>query len=134
MRKVKEIQDCFVAGNKFAQYKDKALDFKELPALPVISLEKNTSTRTYIDEFLAKNQVEITPEFELATSDMIVQFAVRNLGIGSVVKEFAAGELAAGRLFELRFREAIPARSFHVVEKAGVRHSRAAGALLSLLN
>ena len=134
VRKVKEIQDCFVAGNKFAQYKDKALDFKELPALPVISLEKNTSTRTYIDEFLAKNQVEIPPEFELATSDMIAQFAVRNLGIGSVVKEFAAGELAAGCLFELRFREAIPARSFHVVEKAGARHSRAAGALLSLLN
>lgn len=134
VRKVKEIEDCFVAGSKFTQYKDRILDFRQLLALPVISLEKNTSTRTYMDGFLAKNQVVITPEFELATSDMIVQFAVRNLGIGSVVKDFAAEELAAGRLFELRFLEPIPRRSFYVAEKRKVRHSRAAGALLSILD
>ena len=134
VRKVKEIEDCFVAGSKFAKYKDRVLDFKELLALPVISLEKNTSTRTYMDGFLAKNQVEITPEFELATSDMIVQFAVRNLGIGCVVKEFAADELAAGRLFELRFWEVVPPRGFYVAEKRKVRHSRAAEALLSILD
>jgi len=132
--KEESIEDCFVAGSKFAKYKDRVLDFKELLALPVISLEKNTSTRTYMDGFLAKNQVEITPEFELATSDMIVQFAVRNLGIGCVVKEFAADELAAGRLFELRFGEVVPPRGFYVAEKRKVRHSRAAEALLSILD
>ena len=134
VKTVREIEDVFVAGRRFIQYKNRMLDLQELEKMPLICLEGDTSTRSYMDAFLSENNVVIRPEFELATSDMIVQFAVRNLGIGSVVKEFAAGELAAGRLFELRFREAIPARSFHVVEKAGARHSRAAGALLSLLN
>ena len=58
-----------------------------LEQLPVICLEKNTSTRQYMDTFLAQNQVFLAPEFELATSDMIVQFALRNLGIGCVMKD-----------------------------------------------
>ena len=54
----------------------------------------NTSTRTYVEQFLASKQVTIRPEFELATSDMLIQFAVRNLGIASVVRNFAEEHLA----------------------------------------
>ena len=72
---VKEIEDCFVAGRKFIQYKNKMLDLQELEKLPLICLEKNTSTRACMDRFLYQNHVEMHPEFELATSDMIVQFA-----------------------------------------------------------
>ena len=131
--KVKEIEDCFVAGRKFIQYKNRMLDLQELEKLPIISLEKNTSTRTYMDEFLKKNGVEMHPEFELATSDMIVQFALRNLGIGSVMKEFANDELESGRLFELRFNKIIPKRQICVVTETKLPASRAAKELLSML-
>lgn len=131
--KVKEIEDCFVAGRKFIQYKNRMLDLQELEKLPIISLEKNTSTRTYMDEFLKKNGVEMHPEFELATSDMIVQFALRNLGIGSVMKEFANDELESGRLFELRFNKIIPKRQICVVTETRLPASRAAKELLSML-
>lgn len=133
IRKVKEIEDCFVAGRKFIQYKNRMLDLQELEKLPIISLEKNTSTRTCMDEFLMRNQVEMHPEFELATSDMIVQFAIRNLGVGSVMKEFAAEYLEAGKLFELRFNNMIPKRHICVVAQKKVLHSRAARELLSML-
>lgn len=130
---VKEIEDCFVAGRKFIQYKNKMLDLQELEKLPIISLEKNTSTRTCMDQFLQKNGVEMHPEFELATSDMIVQFATRNLGIGSVMKEFAKEELESGKLFELRFNKIIPRRHICVVTETKALASRAAEALLSML-
>lgn len=130
---VKEIEDIFVAGRKFIQYKNKMLDLQELERLPIISLEKNTSTRSYMDEFLKKNNVEMNPEFELATSDMIVQFAVRNLGVGNIMKEFAKEELASGRLFELRFNQIIPRRHICVVTELGNPASRAAEKLLELL-
>ena len=131
--KVKEIEDCFVAGRKFIQYKNRMLDLQELEKLPIISLEKNTSTRTYMDEFLKKNGVEMHPEFELATSDMIVQFTRRNLGIGSVMKEFAREELESGILFELRFNKIIPKRQICVVTDMKLPASRAAKELLSML-
>lgn len=86
-----------------------------------------------MDSFLAENGVRINPEFELATSDMIVQFALRSLGIGNVVRDFAAEYLESGRLFELRFNKMIPRRHFCVVTGKGNLLSAAARRLLELI-
>ncbi|WMC93529.1 LysR family transcriptional regulator [Kineothrix sp. MB12-C1] len=131
--KAKEIEDIFVAGCKFIQYKNKMLDLKELEFLPIISLEKRTSTRSYMDAFLEGNEVVMNPEFELATSDMIVQFALRNLGVGSVMKEFATEYLDAGKLFALRFNKIIPKRHFCIVTATDSLISTAAGNLLQVI-
>ncbi len=130
---VKEIEDCFVAGERFAEYKDKVLDLAELEHLPIISLEKGTSTRNYMDKFLRENNVELFPEFELATSDMIVQFAARNLGVGSVMREFADEYLNAGRLFRLRFKKEIPKREICVVTENYASMSKAAQRMLTMI-
>lgn len=130
---VKEIEDVFIAGRKFIQYKNRMLDLQELEKLPLISLEKNTSTRSSMDTFLQKNGVVLHPEFELATSDMIVQFTLRNLGIGSVMKEFASEDLESGRLFALRFNKIIPKRHFCVVTDRKNPVSAAARNLLELM-
>ena len=134
VRQVKEIQDTFVAGRRFIQYKNRMLDFSELEKLPLICLEGNTSTRSYMDHFLAQNGVHIHPEFELATSDMIVQFALRNLGVGSVMREFAAGQLEDGRLFELRFNKILPKRSICIVTQEKHPLSVAAQNLLTIID
>lgn len=130
---VREIEDVFVAGRKFIPYKHHTLDLQELEHLPLISLEENTSTRSYMDAFLAKNGVKIHPEFELATSDMIVQFSLRNLGIGSVMRDFAKPYLEDGRLFELRFNKIIPKRHFCVISDGKNPMSSAARKLMELI-
>lgn len=130
---VREIEDVFVAGRKFIQYKNRMLDLKELEKMPIICLEGITSTRSYIDTFLQNNNVVIQPEFELATSDMIVQFALRNLGVGSVVRDFAREYLEDGRLFELRFNRIIPKRHFCVVTNPKNPLSVAAKNMLEVL-
>ena len=73
------------------------------------------------------------PEFELSTSDMIVQFALRNLGIGCVVRDFATEALESGRLFELRFNKMIPKREFCVVTSRKSPLGAAAGELLDIM-
>ena len=88
--------------------------------------ERNTSTRKYIDALLYNNHVILQPEFELATSDMIVQFTLRNLGVGAVVKEFAREYLDSGELFELKFAEPIPKRNFCIITSKKVPISKAA--------
>ncbi len=130
---VKEISDTFVAGRKFIPYKNKTLDFKDLEQLPLIVLEGTTSTRSYMDGFLKENGVTLHPEFELATSDMIVQFAMRNLGVGCVVKEFAKEQLESGKLFELRFNKMIPKRHFCVVTDKRSSLSAAAMEMMRIL-
>lgn len=133
MLAVKQIEDIFVVGKKFAQYVGKRQPLGLLEQLPLITMEKPTSTRKYVQHFLEENNVHINPEFELATSDMIVQFALRNLGVGSVVRDFAREELGSGALMELKFEKQVPGRSFLVVTDERNRRSLAAAALLEMV-
>lgn len=130
---VREIEDVFVAGRRFLPYKNKMLDFQELEKLPMIFLENNTSTRSYMDRYLAGMGVELQPEFELATSDMIVQFALRSLGVGCVVRDFAKEALESGLLYELRFNKMIPKRQLCVVTDSRAALSIASNKLLDIM-
>lgn len=130
---VRELEDIFVAGRRFISLKNRMLDFQELKHLPLIFLEKNTSTRTYMDQFLLESGIVVQPEFELATSDMIVQFALRNLGIGCVMRDFAREYLDSGVLFELFFTRMIPKRQFCVVRNTKMPVSAAASQLLGII-
>ena len=112
---VRKIETVFVAGNDFGHLKDKVNSISEISNLPLICIEKNTSTRKAIDNFLHAQSVSMEPEFELATSDMIVQFAVRNLGVGCVVKDFAEKYVEAGKLFYVQFDKSIPDRDMCIV-------------------
>ena len=130
---VKEISDIFVAGKKFEHLKGKQLSYHKLEQYPVMCLEGATSTRRYVEEFLATEGVALKPEFELATSDMLIQFAIRNLGIASVVSEFAAEQMKNGTLFALQFDREIPKRQFCIVADDRVPLSAAAAKLLDSL-
>lgn len=130
---VRSIRNVFVAGERFQYLKGQTLSYSRLLTLPCILLEGNTSTRVFTDRYLEERGMKLAPEFELATSDMIVQFALRNLGIGCVVRDFAAEALESGRLFELRFNQMIPKRQFCVVTSNRAPLSAAAGKLLKIM-
>lgn len=132
--RVKKIGDIFVAGSKFGNLQGKIMEYKELENLPIICLEQNTSTRRYVNEFLEVNGVVLNPEFELATSDMIVRFAQRNLGIGCVVEDFAKETIQSGQLFKLQFDKEIPQRHICIVSSKQNPISKAAKKLLDMLN
>ena len=131
-KELREIKDIFVAGSRFTHLKGQQLPYRILTHLPVICLEKNTSTRRYVDGYLNDRNVALSPEFELATSDMIVQFAIRNLGIGCVMGDFAKEAIESGELFPLSFEEEIPPRRFYVAYRSETTLSPAASELISL--
>lgn len=127
---VMQVQDTFVCGTRFRNMFPSPVPLSALAEQPIICLERNTSTRRYVDSFFESRGVTLTPAFELATSYIIVHFAKRNLGIGSVVRDFALDELYNGSLMELELEEKIPSRSFCIVRGRNVM-SRAADKLLS---
>lgn len=133
-KRVRMIRDIFIAGSKFKSLLGKTMEYKDLENLPIISLEQNTSsTRKYIDEFLNNKGVILNPEFELSTSDMIVKFSMRNLGIGCVVQDFAKVALETGKIFELEFKDKIPERNICVITSKQNPISKAAQELLDML-
>lgn len=130
---VRKIQDTFVAGRKFEHLKGRILSYRELEELPIVCLEGSTSTRSYVEEFLHGMDVEIQPEFELATSNMLIQFAGRSLGIASVVRDFALEKIESGELFELQFEKQIPPRDFCIVYDEKIPRTKVAEKLLDKL-
>lgn len=132
-RKVRDIQDIFVAGKKFAYLADRKLSYKDLETLPVMCLEGNTSTRAYVEGFLRENGVHLQPEFELATSDMLIRFAMRGFGIAGVAEDFALEAMEKGEIFRLHFDREIPKRHFCIVTDEKVPMTAAARRFLDLL-
>lgn len=130
---VRSIEDIFVAGRKFSYMQGGRLSYKELEKMPLMCLEGNTSTRRYVEQFLQEQRVHVTPEFELPTSDMLIQFAKRGLGVASVVKDFALEGIASGELFQLVFDHPIPRREFCIVVDDRVPMTAAAGKMLDFL-
>ena len=130
---VSRVRDIFIAGDRFSGLKGRKVEFAELEKYPVICLEQKTSTRKYMDEFMRGNGSQLNPEFELATSELIVQFAARGLGIGCVVKSFAEKLLQTGELFELDLKIPIPERELCVVTHPKIPISPAGKKLLDLL-
>lgn len=130
---VMEIRDCFVASNRFCDLASRKVHVSELVNYPVIMLEKNTSSRQYIDNYLSEHSVYLVPEFELATSDLIVQFACRGLGIACVVKNFAEESIKNGELFEIDLEEKIPPRQICIIKLRNVPLTSAAKKFLELV-
>ncbi|MDD4542365.1 MAG: substrate-binding domain-containing protein [Clostridia bacterium] len=95
---------------------------------------KNTSTRRYIDHFLSSYGVTIISEIELATSDLLVQFARRGLGISCVVENFAENDLENGSLFELDLTEKIPPRQIGIIKLKSTPLSAAAVRFIELID
>ncbi|MCT4566398.1 MAG: LysR family transcriptional regulator [Maledivibacter sp.] len=112
---VKTIQDVFIGGEKFKTLKNKPIRLKELEEYPILSLEKNSTTRTYFDQLIKNHDVKISPEFELDSIDLLVEMTKIGLGISFVIEDAIKLELEKGKIFKLDIKETISARNIGVV-------------------
>jgi DNA-binding transcriptional LysR family regulator len=127
------IEDCFVAGPKYGFLAEGALSLEKLTDYPLLLLEKGSSTRTYIDRFFAKHQLEVRPEIELGSVDLLVEFARKGLGIACVIKNFIADDLASGELHEIKLATPLPPRKIGIVTLKHVPISHAAARFIERL-
>ncbi len=130
MQPLQRIEDIFVAGERFAGLRDARVTWAELAEKPLILLEPKTSTRAHLDGFLSSRGVRLDPEFELASSDLIVRFAERNLGIGCVVRGYAEDAFRTGGLFEVKTPEPVPGRNLCLATLEGIPLSPSARRLV----
>lgn len=112
---VNTIQDVFIAGKKYSDLKGKEISLKELENYPLISLEKNSTTRIYFENLIRENDVKITPEIELGSIDLLVELTKIGLGISFVMETAIKDELDKGSIFALKIKENIPKRSIGII-------------------
>ncbi|HCS75644.1 MAG TPA: LysR family transcriptional regulator [Clostridiales bacterium] len=105
------IQDCFVAGEKYRLLSEGMQPLCEIVKHPLLLLEKNSNSRTYIDQYFKVNSVSALPDFELGNIDLLIHFAKYDFGIACVIKNFIKDELENGTLYEIKPIEKIPPRA-----------------------
>ncbi|MPM35348.1 hypothetical protein SDC9_81939 [bioreactor metagenome] len=112
---VRPVRDIVICGEKYFDLADKARSFDELRQYPFIMLTKDTSTRSFTDSYMSKCGANICPEIELATSDLIVEFAAQCMGLAFVAEDFALPAINNGRLREIKLTAPFPERAFYMV-------------------
>jgi Transcriptional regulator len=106
---VREIRDIFICSDKYDIANKTNVSADEITEYPLIMLEeKITSTRQYVQSFFDKT--ELNADIELATSDLLLEFAIRDLGISSIVEDFASEAIAAGKVKKIDLHPEIPPR------------------------
>ena len=105
------VQDIFVCGEQYKNLAKNPIDILNLSSLPLILLEGKSNTRKYIEKYFLENGVKITPEIELGSHDLLLEFAKINIGIACVIREFSHDYMKDGSLYEIKLKEEIPNRS-----------------------
>ncbi|NIK76836.1 DNA-binding transcriptional LysR family regulator [Paenibacillus castaneae] len=103
-----QLQDCFVAGERYAGLKDSVLSLEQLLQLPIILFSRNSRVRMAITELFESYGYQIKPEIEVGSVELLIEFARKGLGISYVTKEFISKELEEGSLFEIKLDIKMP--------------------------
>jgi len=128
-----ELQDCFVAGARFIELKDKVLSLEQLLQLPIILFSRNSRVRMAITELFENYGYQIKPEIEVGSVDLLIEFARKGLGISYVTKEFISKELEEGSLFEIQLDIKMPPSQVGFMIMRNLPLSNAAGKFIELV-
>lgn len=117
------VHDVFVGSSI---YGGQSYTLAEIAELPLILLEKKSNSRRYVEQFFNQNGIQISPEIELGSHDLLLEFAKIKLGVSCVIREFAEHYLNNGELVELECQTQIPKRQIGIASLRGVSLSAAA--------
>ncbi len=134
LRPCGEVRDIFVCGEKYKDLSKEKISLEEMVKYPLIFLEPNSNSRKYVEKFMLSKGIKISPEFELGSFDLLLEFAKINLGIACVVKEFSRDYLEKGLLYEVNILEEIPSRSIGICYLKSVPLSLASTKFVEILS
>ncbi|CAI6033509.1 HTH-type transcriptional regulator CynR [Cohnella sp. JJ-181] len=128
-----QLQDCFVAGARYAALKHEVLSLEALLQYPIILFSRNSRARMTIAELFQSYGYSIKPEIEVGSVDLLIEFARRGLGISYVTREFVSKELEEGSLFEVKLEVPLPPSHVGLLTMRNMPLSSAAHAFIGLV-
>ena len=103
------LEDYFVCSKDFDCSQIKELS--DLTKYRTLLLEKSSHSRKSLDSNLLRYNVELRPKFELASLDLLIEFAKKNMGIICVSKQYIKTELENKELKIIPLKEKLDLRS-----------------------
>ena len=103
IRKLTDLESCFVCNEKFKKITDNGLiEPIELTKYPLILPSASTSNRRMIDLFFKKKGITLKPLVEANSSSISKGIIKQGIGIGWMIKDFVKDDLESNKLFEVK--------------------------------
>lgn len=83
-KKICNFSDVFVANPNYFDYRGKEIPFEELKQDPILMLDRNSTTSEFLHNLFLQHQLELVPEVELSSNDLLIDLAKIGLGIAFV--------------------------------------------------
>ena len=124
MTKVRCFQDVFIANRNYFNLENQKLSFKELLNYPILMLDRKSTTSEYLHTLFQQHQLDLVPEIELSSNDLLLDLAAIGLGI-AFVPDYCLPKHSCD-LFPLTLAEELPSRQLMLVHSEQLPLSPAA--------
>lgn len=109
-----DIESTFVVGKKYKYLSNQVLNLEEIQSYPIISFSERSSARRFLDQLFKKAYLEIQPDIEVGSVELLIEAAKMNMGISFITKELVQDALDAGELFEVNVNVPIEKRKIGI--------------------
>lgn len=113
LKKIQKFKDVFVSNGAFSELKNKKVALKELLNYPILMLEKESTTSEFLHNLFQQRQLDLVPEIELSSNDLLLDLAKIGLGI-AFIPDYCIPK-KNDELFFVDIDEELPARELAIV-------------------
>lgn len=112
VRVINEFSDVFVANQEYFPLKGQTISLQKLQTYPILMLDRKSTTSEFLHHMFQKEQLDLVPEIELSSNDLLIDLARIGLGI-AFVPDFCIPENDKD-LFQLKLSDKLPTRQMIV--------------------
>ncbi len=131
IREIHTFRDNFVASSQFyPKLQGRPVSLKELLRFPLLMLDRKSSTSEFLHAQFQQHQLDLVPEIELGSNDLLLDLADIGLGI-AFVPDFCQPRPSS--LFSVQLEEELPCRHLVMVHNPQLPLTTAAREFMELL-
>lgn len=121
-----DFREILAGGTRYKNLCKVPLEPKDIKKYPWIGLGRGSVTYEHYKNFFIEQKIDVEPDMEVATSDLMLPLLENNLGIGFVPERLALPLLKEKKLVRIPIACDIPWRSIQIVSDRGRGKSQAA--------
>lgn len=124
IRFLAEFHDLFIASRKYyGELEHQVLSFQELLDYPILMLDRKSTTSEFLHSMFQQHQLDLVPEIELGSNDLLLDLASIGLGI-AFVPDFCLSQRLQ-ELFPIALKSELPSRKLAIVHSEQIPVSNA---------
>lgn len=131
VRVINEFHDVFVANQEYFPLKGETVSLQKLQTYPILMLDRKSTTSEFLHHMFQREQLDLVPEIELSSNDLLIDLARIGLGI-AFVPDFCIPE-SDRDLFIVKLTEKMPARQMIVAYNESLPVSQASKQFMDMI-